>query len=249
MEHLQRMITDLVYVHVARPDAAEEFNAAARRFIASYKDFPPECEHKLFIVFCNGDPTPEMLSIYDGVQYMPRSYNGGGMDIGAQQYTTRTTNGDFVVSVNSRVFFYRAGWLRRIVECRIENGPGIYGTMASFEGCPLGQVWPNPHLRTACYGMDSKLWLEFPHTVQSREDSFRFESGEWNIANWCEANGYRAMLSSWGGCWDRKDWRKVPHGFRTGNQSNCLVWDRHTEIFFSNPAVQPHLEGLANGTP
>lgn len=243
------MTVDLVYVHVARPEAAAEFNEAARKFIASYKEFPPEHEHKLFVVFCNGDPTLEMTAIYDGLDCAHRSYNGSGMDVGAQQAASRTTNGEFIASVNSRVFFHRAGWLKRMMEAREENGPGIYGSMASFEGCPLGQVWPNPHLRTAFYGLDSKLWLEFPHTVNSREDSFRFESGEWNIANWCEANGHKAMLVSWGGCWHRGDWRKVPHGFRSGDQSNCLVWDRHSTIFNDNPGAHAHLEGLANGTP
>lgn len=243
------MTVDLIYVHVARPEAAVEFNESARKFIASYKEFPPEHGHKLFIVFCNGDPTPEMLSIYDGVDFSQRSYNGPSMDIGAQQAASRTMNGEFIVSVNSRVYFYKTGWLKRMMESRNENGAGVYGAMASFEGCPLGQVWPNPHLRTPFYGMDSKLWLEFPHTVNSRDDSFRFESGEWNIANWCVSKGYRAMLVSWGGCWDQPDWRKVPDGFRSGDQSNCLVRDRHCDIFTDNPGAHAHLHGLAEGAP
>lgn len=243
------MTFELFYVHVARPEAADEFNEAGRKFVASYKQFPAGHEHKLTIVFCNGTPTEEMISIYDGLTIETKSYEGSGRDIGAQQSAAKESSCDFSVAVNSRAYFHKAGWLKRIMKARRQNGPGVYAAMASFEGCPLGQVWPNPHLRTAFYGMDTKLWLEFPHTVNSREDSFRFESGEWNIANWCEANGYRAMLVSWGGCWDRKDWRKVPNGFRSGDQSNCLVWDRHCDIFFSNPGAQPHLHGLANGTP
>lgn len=243
------MTVDLVYIHVARPEVADEFNEAARKFVATYREQPAGQEHKLFIVFCNGDPTPEMEAIYEGLDCAHRPYNGPGMDVGAQQAASRTTNGEFIVSANSRVFFHRAGWLKRMMECREEHGPGVYAAMASFEGCPLGQVWPNPHLRTAFYGMDSKLWLEFPHTVNSRDDSFRFESGEWNIANWCEAQGYQARLVTWDGCWERKDWRTPPNLFRRGDQSNCIVWDRHNEIFAANPGAHAHLEGLANGTP
>lgn len=243
------MTVSLIYVHVARPEAADEFNAAARKFVASYKQFDSGFQHDLVVVFCNGPATPEMIDIYDGLTPFNVFYEGGGRDIGAQQHAAKSLNCDFVVAVNSRVYFHKEGWLKRMVESREQNGPGVYSAMASFEGCPLGQVWPNPHLRTAFYGMDTELWKAFPHTVNSREDSFRFESGEWNVANWCEANGHRAMLVSWGGCWNRHDWRKVPHGFRTGDQSNCLVWDRHCDIFFSDPSNQPHLERLANGTP
>lgn len=245
------MTVDLIYVHVARPEAADEFNEAARKFVSSYKQFPAECEHELTVVFCNGAATRGMINIYGGLSPRLVFYDGPGRDIGAQQEVATGVESkcDFSVAINSRVYFHKAGWLRRMMEAREQNGPGVYAAMASFEGCPLGQVWPNPHLRTAFYGMDTELWRQFPHKVNSREDSFRFESGEWNIANWCESNGHRAMLVSWGGCWDRKDWRKVPHGFRSGNQSNCLVWDRHTDIFFSDPNNQRHLEGLANGTP
>lgn len=243
------MTVALFYVHVARPEAANEFNEAARKFVASYKQFPAGHVHDLVIVFCNGEPTSEMISIYDGLNNETAFYKGTGRDIGAQQHAAIKSDCYFSVAVNSRVYFHKANWLKRMMEAREQNGPGVYAAMASFEGCPLGQVWPNPHLRTAFYGMDTELWRQFPHKVNSREDSFRFESGEWNIANWCESNGHRAMLVSWGGCWDRKDWRKVPHGFRSGNQSNCLVWDRHTDIFFSDPNNQRYLEGLANGTP
>lgn len=243
------MTVELHYVHVARPEAADEFNEAAKRFVASYKEFPAEHEHDLVVVFCNGSASPEMIEIYDGLTPRNVFYDGSGRDVGAQQATALESKCDFSVAVNSRVYFHKAGWLKRMMEAREQNGPGVYAAMASFEGCPLGQVWPNPHLRTAFYGMDTELWHQFPHAINSRADSFRFESGEWNIANWCEANGYRAMLVSWGGCWDRHDWRQVPNGFRSGDQSNCLVWDRHVDIFASNPANQPHLEGLANGTP
>lgn len=243
------MTTALVYVHVARPEAFEEFNQEARKFIATYREFPPEWDHDLVIVFCNGQATPEMIEIYDGLVSKNLFYEGSGMDIGAQQFAACRCRQQFVICANSRTYFHKAGWLKRMVECREQFGPGVYGAMASYEGCPLGQIWPTPHLRTAFYGMDSELWREFPHTVNSREDSFRFESGEWNIANWCESRGERAMLVSWGGCWEKSDWRKVPNGFRNGDQSNCLVWDRHCNIFFDNPGAQSHLERLANGTP
>lgn len=243
------MTVALIYVHIARPEAAEEFNAEAVKFVSTYKQFPPGCQHDIVVVFCNGKATPEMIEIYEGLTPKNVFYEGAGRDIGAQQEAARGIKSDFVVAANSRVQFRKEGWLKRMVEAREQNGPGVYAAMASYEGCPLGQVWPNPHLRTAFYGMDARLWREFPHTVNSREDSFRFESGEWNIANWCEANGHRAMLVSWGGCWDRQDWRKVPDGFRSGDQSNCLVWDRHCDIFADNPGAQSHLAGLANGTP
>lgn len=243
------MTVELIYVHPVRQSGDEEFNEAARKFVASYKQYPPGCQHDLSVVYCNGQATPEMIDIYDGLTPTNVFYDGNGRDIGAQQSEAIASKSDFSIAVNSRVYFHKEGWLKRMVDAREQNGPGVYSAMASYEGCPLGQVWPNPHLRTAFYGMDSKLWREFPHTVNSREDSFRFESGEWNIANWCESNGYRAMLVSWGGCWNKNDWRKVPNGFRAGDQSNCLVWDRHCDIFFSNPAAQPHLTGLANGTP
>lgn len=243
------MTTALIYVHVTRPDAADEFNYLARKFLASYKDFTADTPHTLVVVWANGEPSDVAKSVYDGMSCRFISYDGGGMDVGAQQHAALAATEDFAVAINSRAFFHREGWLRRLVECREQEGPGVYAGMASYEGCPLGQVWPNPHLRTVFYGMDTALWKSYPHIVNSRADSFRFESGEWNVANWCLDNGHKAKLVTWDECLDKPDWRKPPNVFRRGNQTNCLVWDRHTQIFSDNPGAHAHLEGLANGTP
>ncbi len=236
----------LLYLQVAKlspgfevsPVSTDDLAAAARRWVASYKLFPPGIEHELVIGFCNGEPTAEMLSIYRELPFSYRTYYGGGWDLGAQQELAGTIDADFMVTMTSRSYFWKAGWLRRLADTYAKFGDGIYAAMASQESSPIpGYPFPNPHLRTSCYGVNPKTFHAMPFKVKSREDTFNLESGEHNIARWYESQNKPALMVTWDGFYSRPLWTRAANTFRKGDQSNCLVWDRHTEIYSNADAT------------
>jgi hypothetical protein len=46
------------------------------------------------------------------------------------------------------------------------------------------------------------------------------------------------VLVTWDGFYLRDEWRKAPNIFRRGDQSNCLMFDRHHEIYEASTPQQ-----------
>ena len=231
----------LLYLHIAR--RAEEFSAYGRRFIETYMKFPPGIEHELHVVNCNGlGLQREAVEIYHPAARAYHQYDGEGFDIGAHQAVGKTLDCDFLVCTSSQTYFWKSGWLKRFVEARENHGDGFYGIMASHECAP--------HLRTCFYGLNPRNFAAYPHTINSKEDSWRFEHQDWCISEWFMDRGNPALLVTWDGCYEKKDWMTVPNGFRKGDQSNCLAFDRHSLIYQeSSGEEKTTLEWLVYGKP
>lgn len=58
-----------------------------------------------------------------------------------------------------------------------------------------------------------------------------FESCQGGFTDWCVKRGYPVRMVTEAETYEPKDWRKPANIFRRGDQSNCLVWDRHTDIY------------------
>ena len=213
---------------------AERFKTHANEWASTYKLFLPTIKHDVVIVFSNGVINEEHKTIFNGIEFRSIEFNGGGWDIGAFQASTKVLDYDFVVFMNARTYFWKEGWLERLVDARQSRGEGLYGASASYEFCSL---WcrigsgRNSHIRTSCFGCNPKILAEYPYLIDSREKSFEFESGMWNFAQWFEDIGMNVMMVTWDGEYLKADWRKPPNIFRRGDQSNCLVRDRHTRMY------------------
>ena len=94
---------------------------------------------------------------------------------------------------------------------------------------------------------------DYPHQVETRQDTYRFECLRWpdgtgTFTEWVIKKGLKTMLVTWDGEYDLPDWRKPPNIFRRGDQSNLIVKDRHCEAYdVSDAEGKAKLEGLANG--
>lgn len=223
----------LVYLHVCGLNAdadpnqgqvLEQYHAAAERFVRTYKEFPAGIEHDLLIVRCNGI-IPD-IQIYDGIQHRIMDYNGTGWCSGAHQRAAQVSFADFMVFCCARTHFWKVGWLKRFVEAREQFGDGFYGSMAG-EG--------TPHLRTNFYGLNPKVLADYPHPLDSRLATHRLESLDWNLSKQFYDEGKPSKLVTWDGTYDLPEWRTPKNGFRMGNQSDCLVLDRHSSIFGEPP--------------
>lgn len=210
-------------------DARQVFNVHAKNWVNSYIKFKPIELHRVIVCMSNGKASTEDMALFNPVTAEFTHYQENGWDIGAYQHVANSYDADLMVFTNSRVRFWKHGWLTRFIEAYTTFGPkGLYGASASNE--------TNPHIRTACFATDPKVLRRFPYTVASREDGFRFESGAWNIMEWYRDHGYPVKMVTWDGFYDQRDWRRPANIFRRGDQSNCLVWDKHHDIYFqANP--------------
>lgn len=186
--------------------------------------------------------------VFAGVPARFESYHGTGWDCGAAQYAAQIVDCDFLVCANAGVYFWRAGWLRRLAEARAEHGEGLYGASASYETLPFVPGEINPHIRTSFYGCDPKTFRQFPFRIDSREKCFQFESGEWNFTRWFMDRGQTCQMVTWDGCYQSQDFRTPPNIFRRGDQSNLIVRDRHMDMYeLADRKRRGELEKFADG--
>lgn len=214
------------------------------RFVSTYKKFRGNTDHDLVVVSCGGPLTNDTTRLYCDVVDRYYFYNGGGWDIGAHQAFMLSPTGheyDFVINMATPMFFWREGFIDAMVQAWVTHGNGLYGPTASYQN--------TPHIRTCCWATTPGIFAQYPHIVDTRPKTFMAESGEWSITKWYQSQGLPTLMVAADGFeYEQQAWRKPPNVFRRGDQSNCLVWDRHTEIYrLAGSEEKTQLEKLANG--
>lgn len=214
----------------------EYYIAPTERFLKSWEQFKPTVPHEFVVVNCNPGKTDSM---FDHVANRYIEYYGGGWDCGTYQFIANCVHADLVVCFNAFSFLWQHGWLEPIIYAAQQNGAGVYGPTASYES--------NPHIRTPCIAFTPALMREYPHLANNRFTAVQFESGPDNFSLWAHKNGYPTLLVTKEGSYALDDWRKPANIFRRGDQSNVLVWDRHTEIYRNaSPEEKRKLENDAD---
>lgn len=226
-------------------DVWDTYRPTVQRFCDTMRQFSPGAPFTLFAMCCRSDPDSEVREIFHGIPTEFARYDGTGCDIGSHQHAAFQLGDAFQVSVSTRTYFHREGWLAKMLEAHDYFGPGLFGTAVSRETGVL-------HFRTHCYGMESGYFRRYPYLVNSRNQTFAFEHGAFNhpvgsLLNWAKSQGDMAVACVyWDGAWREHEWFNRPDIFRTSSQSNLLVWDRHTELFAGmNAADQTHWHNRA----
>lgn len=220
------------------PEVWAVFKPFAERFVRSYRAFPGEYPHELMVVINKGKVNGELVELFFGLPVEFVTYDGDGMDLGSQQLVAQT--GDhFQVNLTSRMYFHRAGWLKRMVKVRRTYGPGLYGMTASYEGGKL-------HICTRGHAYDAKDFREYPTAITSRNQGVFFECGDGCLLEWYQQRKQAYGIVTWDAFWGEgqcsccgdETRRKIglyhhncQNRFRLGDQSNILAHDKHTDIF------------------
>lgn len=201
-----------------------EFERYVERFTAAFKANPPGCEYRLLAVGNWGQPTDHVKEYFYGIKTVWMTYNGWGCDMGSWKHAAiGSLKDEFFICCTSRVYPYREGWVAKIMEAR-RQGPGFYATSSSKEG--------EPHACQRCYGIDAKFLETYPHAFISRPPECRsLEVGTNSVSTHVEKEGGTVRIVMWGGDYTVEDSLKVDNRFRHGDQSNLLVWDRHSDIY------------------
>ena len=214
----------------------KSYEESSKRFLASYREFRPTVKHDLIIVNCG---SKEHDGMFDGVANSYANYNGGGFDCGTYQAVARTLHHDLVVGLNTHCYFWREGWLERMAMAATMFKTGIYAYTASYER--------NPHLRTPSIAFSPSVMRKYPLIADDRTTAVEFESGENSLTLWALRVGRPAIMVAADGFYSLPEWRKPDNIFRRGNQKNCLVWDRHTDVYAAaDEATKLELEQASN---
>lgn len=215
----------------------KSYEESAVRFLDTYRKFKPMTPHELIVVNCG---TNEHDGLFDCVTNHYESYAGGGFDCGTYQFINRELDADLVMGLNTHAYFWREGWLEPFVQAFVNRHPGVYGATSSFQN--------NPHLRTPCIAWSPLVLRKYPHPCQTRDQACEFEAGKRNFSLWAARQGYASLLVAADGVYPLRKWRRPANIFRRGDQSNCLVWDRHTDVYRdASPEDKKSLENQADG--
>lgn len=226
-----------VSVVMVRVTQKPEYAHGEQRLLESYRKHAPYHEHELVIIDRCGDSPDDV----PGAKHI--RYDGGGWDCGAWQFAGKNIDTDLLVCFNSSCQITTPGWLRRFVEAVEKFGDGLYGPLTSNEIVP--------HVRTPCMIFQPKIINDYPEQVNTREDTYRFESmgypsGVPNFTQWTKNKGHAIKLVTYYGVYDHTEWRNPANIFRRGNQHALIVKDRHCEAYeASDDAGKLFLEGLA----
>lgn len=240
------------------------FRPWVEKFCDSMKVIDPGCKYTLAAVVNHPHPADmpqEMLdwiqTTFAGLSVLVETYTGGGCDIGtAQHFAGLQTENAFLVCTSSRVYAWKDGWLKKMLDARIEYGEGLYATMLSRERQRL-------HACSRCYGIDSDRFKMYSFKVNSHTpDGSRFECGElpgengtfawsWNLLEWFQRMKvttkvvYQDRVLDIG---DGKDAMAVENIYRRGDQSNLIMKDWITDMYANgDDAAKRTMESMCFG--
>ena len=153
-------------------------------------------------------------------------YSGAGFDLGSYQFYAQNIakENTFMVCCSTRVYAWKPGWLKKLVDSRETFGRGIYGTCASREGGRL-------HVCTRCWGMDSDDFKRYPHQITSRNQGVFVELGDGNLYEWFKSQHLATKIVYQDAVVEVEDYDNGTAIYRRGDQSQLLVKDKHSVIF------------------
>ncbi len=178
----------------------------AQRFAATYMEHPPGAhDHDIHVLVTLGDPANKKAyaRIFDPLPCEFHMHDNMGKDIGAFQMAAETIPCDLLVCLGAPVYFYRAGWLDRIVDSVERCGPGMFGCRAYAD--------PRHHIRTTSFWMPPMLLASYPYVVHN-DTRYEFEHGTKSITMHAKDSGFECYMVTWDACYPYSEWGRTPPG-------------------------------------
>lgn len=230
----------LVYVH---PVGVERYDGFTRRFLKSVVDCPGGAEADWFVICNGGGPSPKTRELFAPLTDQFLTHDNRGWDIGAYLAAAPVMEDlgyDLMTCVNATVYFHRPGWLARMIESIGVTGDGLYGAHGSFEY--------QPHIRTSFFWLPPRLLARHGAKVENREQAFDFEYRRHCFSQSLYTRGVPCRVVTWKASEDRPCWRRGENIYRRGHQRDCLVLDRHCDVFSASQFPERQiLAQLADG--
>lgn len=233
----ERPSVALVYVY-----PSSGFETAAIRFVGSYTKHHPEYPHSAIVVVNGGTVSTKVKKLFEPLQPSYFTHDNSGWDIGAFLAVSHHIKAEAMFCLGANTHFKRSGWLKRYAEVWRQHGPGMYGTLASNE--------VRPHLCTTGFLAPPEMLQAYPYKVDSQEDRYEFEWGKGAFWRRVQKTGMPVKMITWDGVWGMDQLRVPKNIYRRGDQSNCLVYFRHSDAYdAADEATRKRMEGHADNPP
>lgn len=234
---IRERLPAVVFVHVLNN---AEYAGLTQTFLNSIRKFPGGEPYELVVVFNNGTPTDADRAMYaDFPTVRFYEHDNSGFDIGGFIAVSKVIDNPMAIYFGGTAFVQREGWLKKLHEAWDQYGPGLYGTLATYE--------LSPHINTTGFLCDPKLMVRYPHKVVTKEDRYAFEHRSRAMWRMVANMGLPVKLVTWDGVYDWPQWRTPDHIYRRGTQSNCVTYFRHSLNFaFADDRTRRYMSSLAD---
>src|ERR1017187_6549922 len=204
--------TALVYI-LPQVNAARVYEPLARRFVESYVRNPPGVEvHGLTIISNGGAIQERQKRLFDPLPCRWMEHSNLGKDVGAFQMAAEKIECDLLICFGSHIHFVRAGWLDRIVNVFLDNGPALYGAWGFHQ--------PADHIRTTAFWMPPEILRSYPIWVGNSQ-RYGFEYGPQSITLFVHNLGFPVIQVGWTKALDYGHWEHF-------DQNESIFRDQHT---------------------
>ena len=222
----------------------------ADRFVVSYRQNPPLIDHPMIVISSGGRPNGTAVSQFsfiEGAQFIET--DNEGWDCCNYVKASRQLSCDLMFCCGTPCYFKRPGWLRRISEVWNQFGPGMYGTLATYEHGPFWRNGPiNPHINTTGFAVPPSFLRSYPRRIVTREDRYAFEHGPDALFRQLQRAGLPVMLITWSGVYPIELWREPVNGYRSGDQSDCMTFWSHTDEYeIASPDLKARMKRASDG--
>lgn len=226
--------------HLTGSPPPEFYRPWVLRFAKSFQEFPPGFCHRLVLLNTNGGMDDEIRSAFEPIPHDVMDYNGTGYDIGAHQYLAHSLQPeDWLMCFSSYAWFRQKDWMERFIRARTELGDTLYGSTASGQN--------RLHFRGTGFMCKAKHIQAYSVTVTTKIESFDFESGPDSLTQRMLRQGEIYLVTPTGAHTSGNS-LLIPNGFRNGDQSNILTFDKHTDVYDNaGPEERAFLHGLSYG--
>lgn len=214
----------VAYVAVAAGPITEDY---VSRFVTTWQEFPPGIEHDT-VVISNGGPlsTAAALMLSESqLQAKMFMRSNDGWDVQGYLEAARGPCAayDAMLCLGESNYFFREGWLARLVQAWNHNGEGMYG--------PYSSNAVRSHLNTTAFFTSPALLRTYPKKVSTRQDRYEFEHGAKAMWRRVHARGLPVRLVTWDGEWEPQRWRMPRNVLWRGDQTNILMHCNHSDGF------------------
>jgi hypothetical protein len=208
----------------------------AEVFYESYNQYKPGFEHKLLIV----KKEDFVDNIFDNHERIV--HDNYGYDMGTlQKIAPESLEYDVVVHFGGHCRILADEWLRKIVSVFSNPEVALVGTSASNEN--------RPHIRTCNFAYRPNLMKQilFPESLETKDSQYQMEYGENSLYNQFTSMGYICGIVDKQGNFFKDNWIDTMT-YRSGEQENLLIADRHTDAYqYGVIGQRMFLENLAWG--
>jgi len=175
-------------------------------------------------------------------------------DFGSYKRVSEKYVGKDILFLNSHSYPICNNWLQILMKHKQKNN--IIGPIGSYESIVDSIIlkkkykfisyiirllkfknsfskFPNPHLRTSSFLINSKLFIEYINDIKinNKFDAWKIESGFFSLTNFFKSNNYDVyVVNSKGEKFSEKDW-KLSKTYNYSDQIHLIISDKHSRKY------------------